>query len=520
MANASNGGMARAKSLSKQARSAIASKAASARWAKNDSAAVKDMYANQAANIGFGTSSAVNAGRHIPFRLSLDYQKLVFMYRGSWVIRAVVDTKPQDQNKGFPTLLTQVTPEDISDFNKVIAETCTLQKFIEGRKWGRLFGGALGVIIIDGDNDLSKPLILENVQPDSYKGMIVVDRWSGMSPSSDLITDRNRPSEYGLPVSYQIYTEASESLKVHHSRCLRFVGRDLPLFERQIEQYWGMSEIECILDELQRYDFGMAGVADLISRANVMVFQNDMLNQMLSGLNLTQQQMADYAARMQAVSETISTNGLLALGENEQLFTHQYAFGGLSDVMKMQMTALCGAAGYPFSRLFGDTQTGLGQSNEGDLQNYYDTCDQERRQKDRPLFDKLIPIICMSTWGEVPDDLDYAFAPIRTMNSKEKADLAKVQSESITGYYNAGLLGRKTSLREIKTTSQETGLGTNVTDEMIESADDEVQVPLEIEQEEARAGTEEFGEGKNGVEVEKKMPDKGGTKDSWWKRGK
>jgi hypothetical protein len=281
-----------------------------------------------------------------------------------------------------------------------------------------------------------------------------------------------------------------------------------------------MSEIECILDELQRYDFGMAGVADLISRANVMVFQNDMLNQMLSGLNLTQQQMADYAARMQAVSETISTNGLLALGENEQLFTHQYAFGGLSDVMKMQMTALCGAAGYPFSRLFGDTQTGLGQSNEGDLQNYYDTCDQERRQKDRPLFDKLIPIICMSTWGEVPDDLDYAFAPIRTMNSKEKADLAQEQSESITGYYNAGLLGRKTSLREIKTTSQETGLGTNVTDEMIESADDEVQVPLEIEQEEARAGTEEFGEGKNGVEVEKKMPDKGGTKDSWWKRGK
>ena len=120
------------------------------------------------------------------------------MYRGSWVIRAVVDTKPQDQNKAFPTLLTQVTPEDISDFNKVIAETCTLQKFIEGRKWGRLFGGALGVIIIDGDNDLSKPLILENVQPDSYKGMIVVDRWSGMSPSSDLITDRNRPSEYGL----------------------------------------------------------------------------------------------------------------------------------------------------------------------------------------------------------------------------------------------------------------------------------------------------------------------------------
>jgi DNA topoisomerase-1 len=104
------------------------------------------------------------------------------------------------------------------------------------------------------------------------------------------------------------------------------------------------------------------------------------------------------------------------------------------------------------------------------------------------------------------------------MNSKEKADLAKVQSESITGYYNAGLLGRQTSLREIKTTSQETGLGTNVTDEMIEAADDEVQPPMQVEEAEARAGTETFGEEHGDTEPEKTQ----GGKDSWfgraWKR--
>ena len=83
--------------------------------APNQNAAVGDMYANQAANIGWGTSSAVNAGRHIPFRISLDYQKLVFMYRGSWIIRQVVDVKPQDQLKAFPTLLCDVTPEEIGE---------------------------------------------------------------------------------------------------------------------------------------------------------------------------------------------------------------------------------------------------------------------------------------------------------------------------------------------------------------------------------------------------------------------
>jgi len=210
-----------------------------------------------------------------------------------------------------------------------------------------------------------------------------------------------------------------------------------------------------------------------------------------------------YLQRVAAVSEAMTTNGLLVLGENEELFNHQASFSGLSEVMRMQIMCLCGASGYPVSRLFGETQTGLNSSNEGDLQAYYDNADQERQQKDRPLMDKLIPIICMSTWGRIPDDLDYNFCPIRTMNAKEKAELAKSQAEAITNYFNAGILGRQTVLREIQSASKVTEIGTNVTDEMIEAADDDVQVPLQIESEEARAGTEEFEEGKTGVQSEK-----------------
>lgn len=442
-------------------------------------AGAKDMYANPAANVGFGTTSLVNGGRHVPFRISLDYQKLVFMYRGSWIIRKVVDTKPQDQLKAFPTITGKLTPEEISDFDKVIASTCTLQKYIEGRKWGRLFGGALGIIILAGEDqkNLAKPLKLEDVQPDSYRGMIVVDRWSGMSPSSQLITDIDNPAEYGLPIYYDVYTEASQTFRVHHSRCLRFVGRDLPLFEKQIETYWGMSEIECILDELNRYDYGMAGVADLISRANVLVMKEPMLAQMLSGVSMTQQQLQDYLARMAAVSEAITTNGILALGEDSELFSHAYSFSGLSDVGKMQMTCLCGAAGYPMSRMFGDTQTGLGSSNEGDLQTYYDEADQERKQRDRPLMDKLIPIICMSTFGQIPKDLNYTFPLMRSMNSKDKALLAKDQATAITAYANAGAFGQKTMLAEIKKTSADTDIGTTITNDMIAAATDEITLP-------------------------------------------
>ena len=58
-----------------------------------------------------------------------------------------------------------------------------------------------------------------------------------------------------------------------------------------------------------------------------------------------------------------------------------------------------------------------------------------------------------------------------------------------------------------------TGIGSNVTDEMIEAADDDVQTPLMIEQAEAKAGTQTFEENPaGGTKAEKKE----GAKDSWF----
>ena len=439
--------------------------------------AAADMYANPWANTGFGSSSQANGGIYIPYRISLDYQQLLNMYRGSWIVRAVVDTIPEDMLKDFPELITEATPEDITEFNKVLQSTRTLQKLVEGMKWGRLFGGAIAIIILKGDNDLSKPLIIEDVEPDTYRGMIVVDRWSGVSPGNVLISDLDNPAEYGLPEFYDVTTEVNQNFRVHHSRVLRFTGRDLPLFERQIQTYWGMSEVECMLEDLKRRDFAAAGIADLISRANVMVVQNDMLAQLLSGVGLTQQQLNDYILRVQAVSQAISTNGLLALGKDEQMFSNSYSFSGLSDIYQMLMLDVTGASGIPFSKFYGRTPTGLGQSGEGDQQNYDNLIDQKRTRELRPLLDKLIPTICMSVWGEVPEDLDYQFSPIRSISPKEKADIATAMTEPVLAAYNAGAFGLKTLLRELKGTSGLTGIFSNITDEMIAKATDE---PLEL----------------------------------------
>src|ERR1700679_19642 len=83
--------------------------------------AAVDMYANPLANTGFGSTTGANGGDYVPYRISLDYQKLLNIYRGSWIVRAIVDTIPEDMLKEFPSLEIDANPDDIEDFERVVA---------------------------------------------------------------------------------------------------------------------------------------------------------------------------------------------------------------------------------------------------------------------------------------------------------------------------------------------------------------------------------------------------------------
>jgi phage-related protein (TIGR01555 family) len=421
------------------------------------------------------------------------------MYRASWIVSRGVDTIAEDMLKDFVSISSEVSPEEIAAFDRSVQNTNILQKVIEGIKWGRLFGGAIGIIIIEGHNNLAKPLDLDDIEPGSFRGLVVVDRWSGANPSSELVTDINNPAEYGLPKYYDVTTETSQTFRVHHSRCLRFTGRDLPLFEKQIQTYWGMSEVEAAFQELQRRDYSAASIADLIARSCVIAMKEPMLAQMLSGVGLTQQQITDYMNRLQAVSQSIGTNGLLTVGEDGDVFQLSYSFSGLSDIYRDQMLDVSAAFGIPLSRWYGKFP-GLGDSGEQDLQIYEDSVDQKRKRELRPQFNKLIPVMCMSAWGYVPDDLDYTFPAIRSMTAEKRGQILQQHTQPIFDAFNAGLIGRQTALRELKRMSDELDVFVTITNEDIEAADNDVQPKGEFG----------FGESDDDSELHP-----GATGDSW-----
>ena len=183
---------------------------------------------------------------------------------------------------------------------------------------------------------------------------------------------------------------------------------------------------------------------------------------------------------MQAQNEILSNQSMMILGAEGEMFTTNYSFAGFSDVVSMFIMLSAGAAEIPVTKLFGRTITGLSQSNEGDERLYEGNIAHKQASDLKPqLESKLYPVIAMSTWGKVPDDLDIMFPSVRVMQEEEKADLADKGSGVILAAHNAGVISPKTTLKELRELSDRTGIFTNITDEEIEAADETPQMPGE-----------------------------------------
>lgn len=326
--------------------------------------------------------------------------------------------------------------------------------------------------MIDGDEDeLDQPLELDSILPGTFKNLWIVDRWTGASPSDELVDDIN-DVEFGLPKYYEVTLDGGKVEKIHHSRVIRFVGRQLPYWEQLAEVGWGESEVEIVFDELKKRDNTSWNIAQLVFLANLRVLKMNQLGQDLA-LGDSQQQ-TDLYNVIQAQNWLMSSMGIYVMDANDSMETYQYSFAGLNDIYQSFMMDISGACQIPVTKLFGRSPAGMNATGESDMENYYDTVKQSQESQLMPVLDKLLPIMFVSELGYIPDDWDYRFNPIREPDDKEVADLVEKKSTAIINAYNANLISQRVGTTELKNLSETTGMFGSITDKDIERADDSI----------------------------------------------
>ena len=459
----------------------------------SDMARAADAFANIASRLGNGTPNLLESTSYPNTRLTRNYALINSLYRSHWIIRKIIDVPQEDMMKNWIELMTEQSPQEIDKFQKVIRKTQTRAKILKGLKWGRLYGGAVGIILIAGHEDiLDQPLDYDSIMPDSYNGILVVDRWVGVYPSIETVHDISSP-DFGLPLKYNITAGDGKTYDVHSSRVVRFTGRDLPEWESQAEQRWGCSEVELVFDELKKRDNTSWNIASLVFLANIRVLKMGDLGQQLA--LKTKKQQEDLYRILQAQNQLMSNMGLMVLDKDDDFDSKQFSFSGLNEISQSQMMDIAGCVEMPVTKLFGRSPAGMNATGESDMQNYEDTLAGRKESHLRPALDKVFPVIALSTWGMIPDDFDYTFKPSRTLTNQERAELGDKKSKSINDSYTSGLLTKAQALMELQQLEDETGMFSNITDEDVEAAKNEkAPLPPEMDLDELM--------GKKPVEVE------------------
>ena len=416
-----------------------------------------DGYSNSAAFLG-SDSPLLSSGTFIRSGLTSDYELLTAMYRENWLTMRIIDTPSEDMTRAWYRLSSSVSEEQLHDLRRLEARHSVKQEITNALRWARLYGGSLALMVIRGEEDrLDRPLDMDMLLPDCFRGLLVLDRTQGVEPSAELVSDLDDP-DFGLPVSYTVSldTEDFSTVTLHHSRVLRFVGRELPRQETVREQYWGASEMEHIQDELLRRSAASANTAQLIFQANITTLKMSDFGDLL-GFG-TEEQRVNLEHAMGLENRFRTSFGIQLLSRDDALENHAYSFAGLSEIYEQFMMDMAGAAEIPATRLFGRSPQGMNATGESDLRNYYDMIASLQERQLRPALEKLLPVMAVSCWGYIPEDLEFVFEPASTASPLERAELAEKLTSPVIAAFSAGLLTREEALEELRDRGSELGL--------------------------------------------------------------
>lgn len=443
-----------------------------------------DGFDNFISRIGLNNDNTLSAGVYTFNYITRNRIQLEAAYRGSWVVGAVVDSIPEDMTRAGIDITTSEAEEDIKDLQTEISRKRIWLSLQSGLRWGELYGGALGVIDIEGQ-DLATPLDPETVGEGQFKGLQIYDRWQLNPVIQNAI--QSGP-EMGLPEFYQIvstpaqmepsYPTPTGLQRVHHSRCIRFIGIELPFYQAITEMMWGESKLERLWDRLISFDNATMSSASLIDRANLRTVGIENLREIIAAGGEAQKGLEAQFEMMRLMQVN---EGLTIMDKNDTYAATAYSFAGLSDMMLQFGQQLSGASGIPLVRLFGQSPAGLSSTGDSDIRMYYDRINALQEAKLRRGWEVILKVLWRSTFGDsAPKDLEFTFTPLWQMSATDKANIAKTNTETILGAHEAGLTDSATSLKELRQISGDTGLFSNITDDDIskaEEADEEPPMP-------------------------------------------
>lgn len=379
------------------------------------------------ANILTGRGTSVDRTSHnFWHHVTLPPQQIEAAYRGSWLVRQIVDIPADDQTRAG-----RDWDADKAEIEKVEAEERRLgywQKVRHGLIYGRLGGGALFINLGD---DPAQPLP-KSVSPGQIVSLVPLYR---TQITIGMMEDDVLSPYFGEPQTFALNT--ARQPRIHRTRMVFFKGQMVPGFTHATweDRFWGDSIVQTVNEAVQNANTATGGFAALLDEAKVDVFTfAGLVEQLMQPGGETK-----FMERLQVTATGKSLHRMVALGEGDTWETRELNFAGAKDLITTYLSIVAGAADIPATRLLGKSPDGMNSTGESDLTNYYQSVSSQQESDLRPALEPLDTVLLQSAGipsGAVPT---WKFSPLRVLTDKEEAEIENKEADTLTKLVNTGL---------------------------------------------------------------------------------
>jgi len=325
---------------------------------------------------------------------------------------------------------------------------------------GYLYGGAAGLMWFDGQEDaetLKTPLVISKIKKGSFKGIKPLSRWFQIEPALELPligevggdTGFEDARVIGMPEFYHVSLSGGLSgdtknsrFLVHASRLLLFTTETPSYIETQVERYWGASLIELAWNDLLQDKRLWSATTKSAEKNNMGVLKVD-------GLALAGSVNKNVRNRIMARMELIkygSSKNIVPIDAKDEFEFVQAVLSGQSDVLKLNNSRVAGALKVPVSVLYPNSEADKEDSSY--IQSLAELNDTQERIL-RDWYRVLLSVIIKSLTNVTIKNIMFSFNPIETTTLKEKAEVAKLNSETLKNLWDMDGLDEESLIKAI-----------------------------------------------------------------------
>lgn len=321
------------------------------------------------------------------------------LYNHSDMAASIVDIVPDDvYGQGFTV---ETGDPDLDEVLKdKIDQLAVPERFADGLRWGRAFGGGAVLIGADDGRDASRPLAIERAEDIRY--LYDFDR-RALFPNT--YYDEHGHPKFGQPETYFVWNDsptAGRQIVVHESRLVLFGGATTGRRERMLNLGWDHSILQRCNEILRQFDTSWKSIEILLTDAHQTVLKMSGLAEIIgapNGLEALQRRatlMDMYRSVMRAVVVDAGTKEDPA----EELVRQQVSFDSIPQTLDKIMLRMSAAANVPVTRLMGQSPAGLSATGESDLRWHYGRMESERTRRQEPRVRKFVALWLQTRAGK------------------------------------------------------------------------------------------------------------------------